>query len=608
MILQALEQCYGIMEQDDKFEVPKLGYSLQNCSFAIEIDVEGNLKSERPLDLRDGKRGQQHIVPMQKGRSGKTPPPYFLCENCKYFFGATYNKKADALEDCSSNLAAAYQLHEKILATSEDNGAKAILSFLKKRLNKEPLPFEKTHDLYTSGFMLVKLAGNDGYIHERSAIKKCWESYYAAQEMDGEIILGQCLITGKENTPIARIHTLTKGVLGGKASGGSLVGFNFDSVQSYRKSQSYNAPVSAAAMFHYTTALNMLLARSENRLIMGDMTCVFWTENEVVGNTVDAMMNGMNGLVEEAEVELEQRLQLDDLDTKKTKAILLRILYGREITEEMIKRDADATVYILGLAPNAARLSVRIWYKNTFGNFADCITQHFMDMEISKSARDKRVVPIRDLLYAMAVGGKSENVPKTMENALFTAVTTGGLYPQGVYTNILIRIRAEVGDGFAINRIRVGFIKAYLKRKYRMEKAREKEEEITVALNENLPSNAYQLGRLFAILEKLQQDAGNKGLRERYFASASTNPKVVFSTILRLAQSHIAKIGKSISGPVYWDLVCAEILGKVNAIVGSEEGKFEAFPASLNAEEQGLFILGYYHQRQAIYTKKEEKQ
>lgn len=583
MILQALEACYDLMAKDARFQIAPPGYSAQSCSFAVVIDCEGNYRGI--LDLRVEKRGPQKIVPLQKGRAGKNPPPYFLCENCKYLFGTVYDKAKKELEDCTIALAAAEHLHHSILGELDDMGAKAVLHFFKRRQQKEELPIEPTHDFYSSGFAVLRLEGEDGFLHERPAIRRAWEIYASTASEDTS--LGQCLLTGDKDVPLARTHTLLKGVLGGKATGGSLVGFNFKSVESYGKSQGYNAPVSAAAMFRYTTALNALLASDENRLLMGDMSCVLWTQKEVAGDTMGAFNALFSGELPE-----DKRIELDAKGAKQARHVLLRTMYGREITDEMLQ----IPVYILGLAPNIARLSVRFWYKDTFGAFVAHVAEHLLDMEISKSEKAKPFVSIRDLLQTMAVGGKSKNVPKTMQHALLTAITSGGPYPSGVYAHILLRIRAEVGEDFSINRTRAAYIKAYLKR-YRRKNTRADEEELTVALNENSASTAYQLGRLFSVLELLQERAGNKNLRERYFATASTNPKTVFPAILKLAQSHLSKVQKESSkSGIFFDQLCGEILDKVEETKG--------FPVSFTLEEQGLFILGYYHQKQVLFQKK----
>lgn len=591
MILQALKQCYELMERDPQFTVALPGYSAKICSFALVIDRQGNLL--KLLDLRENKRGRDCIVPWQKDRTSGIYP-YFLCENCKYLLGSTYDKKADSLISFKKNLEEAATLHKKILADVNEEAAQAVLKFFAKRQAEKEVLLDPKNDFYSSGLAVFYLDGEKGYIHEQPAIREAWEKYYRTQLSEKQDqILGQCLISGQEAVGIAPTHALLKGVMGGKSTGGSLVSFNFPAAQSYGKTQSYNSPVSDQAMFCYTTALNTLLARSENRLMFGDLTCVFWTEKEVYSNAVAVFMALFDGNMPE-----EKALRLHEQCTEQIANILLRAMLGNEISPDMLAREKDTTAYILGLSPNAARLAVRFWYKDTFGHFTEHVAEHFSDMEIIKSEKAKKFVPVRDLLTSIAAFGKSDNVPKAMERALLQAIVSGSLYPLGVYTNILLRIRAEAGDEFAINRTRAGFIKAYLQRKYRKTSGiRKSEEEITVALNEESTSVPYQLGRLFAVLERLQEAAKNKNLREKYFAAASTNPERVFPTILKLSQSHLIKVSKmSVGTGIFFDKLCGSILDKLT--------EDNAFPKSLLLEEQGMFILGYYQQRQFFYTPK----
>jgi len=373
---------------------------------------------------------------------------------------------------------------------------------------------------------------------------------------------------------------MLKGVLGSNTTGANLVSFNFPSAESYGKSQSYNAPVSETAMFEYTTALQTLLNSKNTRMYLGDMTCVFWAEKQMDVVT-DVLFDLLTGDYEDVSE------NLDTMETRKIHRVLARTYMGLDTAGDISVINPDTEIYLLGLAPNVARVCVRFWYKNTFGHFVEQMKQHQADMAIIRPANVKRPVSIRDILNTMAVQGKTENVPRTLEASLMQAILNGTLYPDGVYRNILMRIRAEAGEDFSINFTRVSFIKAYLTRRNRILK--QSKEEITVALNEQSTSTAYQLGRLFAVLEKLQEDAGNTGLRERYFQSASTTPAVIFPTLLHLAQHHIAKSewGKNS------DYRISAILQNVTE-----------FPVTLSTEDQGRFILGYYHQRQDLYTKK----
>lgn len=588
MILQALETCYDIMTKDKDFDVAPFGYSKVMIHFAIVIDEEGQVKSI--LDLREGKRGEFHTVPIQEGRSSGIKP-YILCDKSKYLLGKEIDEKGKLLT-FNTYLRAMYDKHKQVFGRLNNKGIRAIEKFLVRTLEGEEWPISITHDCYKGSLIIFKLENEIGYIHEDIEVKTYWEDHLNDQEGNSKNeIIAQCLISGEYNSKIVQKHTLIKGVMGAQPAGASLSSINMDSAESYSRKKAANAPMSEKTMFKYTTALNSLINSDTNKMIIGDTTCVFWTEKEITGNCV-ALLKGLFGGVQ---VDEEKEVGMSTSETKHTKNVLERVLKGLHISSEMLEIEKDTTVYILGLSPNMARISIRFWYKDTFGHFIEKIKMHYEDMEIIKSDKVREMVTIRDVLKSIAVQGKNENVPKVVQNALFTAITGGSAYPQGIYTNILIRMRAEAGDDWCVNPARVSYIKAFLKRKYRINQWIEKEGELTVALNENSTNTGYQLGRLFSVLEKLQQDSGNTGLRECYFASASTNPKVVFPAILKLAQNHVAKVSKT-EGGCYMDKLCQEILGNI-----------EEFPTSLSLDDQGLFILGYYHQKQYIYTKKENR-
>lgn len=393
MILQALERCYGLMAKDARFHVAPPGYSAQDCSFALVIDADGALVSI--YDLREEKRKPTFTVPLQKYRSGKGFQPYFLCENAKYFLGGVYNKTKNCLDDCEAALAEAENLHRAALDGVDDAGARAVLRFFARRRLREAAPIEMTHDFYSAGFAVLRLEGEDGCLHERPALRRAWEAYLAAQgNAIGE--MGQCLITGEEQAPLARTHPFLKGVAGGKASGGSLVGFNFDALKSYGKSQSYNAPTSVGAAFRYATALNALIANDANRLLIGDVTCVIWTEREVYGDATAVIRQMFEG----GEIDVPKEFKFSAKGASDARFILLRAIYGRDTPDEILRDALDNTVYILGLAPSAARLSVRFWHKDSFAAFTRHAIEHLSDMEIAAEPNAKPFVSARDLHVA----------------------------------------------------------------------------------------------------------------------------------------------------------------------------------------------------------------
>jgi CRISPR-associated protein Csd1 len=121
-----------------------------------------------------------------------------------------------------------------------------------------------------------------------------------------------------------------------------------------------------------------------------------------------------------------------------------------------------------------------------------------------------------------------------------------------------------------------------------------------MSLNENSNNRSYLLGRLFAVLEKVQRDA-NPGIkstiRDKYFSSASTTPASTFPTILSLAQHHISKLEYG----AYYDKMIGEIMDKL-------EVDDDPFPKNLSLDEQGIFYLGFYHQRNKFYKGKDQQE
>ena len=595
MILQSLQQCYRLMAADPQFAVAPLGQSMVEIWFEVELAPTGQIAAV--YDLREGKKGKRILVPEQKGRSGKNPPAYLFCDKSKYFFGRELDKGKWVEQPAS--LASSLSQHQALLADLADEGAQALLRFLLLAQSGE-LSLEKVpEDVFASGRNLAfRLQGDAVYLHERPLVA---QRLAARQDMtaDDETMLGTCLLSGAENVPIARTHTMIKGVRGSNTTGATLAGFNFKSVESYGKSQSYNSPVSEQAMFEYTTALNMLLKSPKNRLFIGDTTCVFWNEQEISGPIDETLLAMLSGGGEETS---SAQTQLDQQANARTANILKRGRLGLSVAEEFLAEHADTTVYILGLAPNVARLAVRFWYVDTYGHFVGHLEAHQRDMALVTPFEKMPPPSLNDLLKAAAALGKLDNVPNTLENGLFTAVMENGPYPQGLYQTMLSRLRAECGkpledhqDAWKNNRtlyIRAAMIKAYLNRKSRI--LGDHKEEITVSLNEESQSVGYQLGRAFAVLEAIQKDAnGAANIREKYFQSASATPAAVFGRLLGLAQHHLAKSGDT----YHKDKLLEKILNNIDEL-----------PKTLDMEEQGRFILGYYHQRQDLFTSKQNKE
>lgn len=405
--------------------------------------------------------------------------------------------------------------------------------------------------------------------------------------------------------PVARTHQAIKGVSGAQPTGASLVSFNEPAFCSYDKEQSYNAPVSEACEFKYTTALNQLISSPDHRVRIGDTTTIFWAQTEdrdteaIIRNLLDppsaTAVEPTEG--ETGEPDAAVRQVIDDRELALIRDVLGRVRSGTGLRPGDLGRiDLATPCFILGLAPNAGRLSVRFWYRDSFGTLAASLAQHHLDLEVDRRRSEPEILPVRRILFeTVPKNAERKEPPPGMSGQLMRAVLYNTTYPVQLYTAILNRIRADQ----YLNRVRAGVIKAYL---LRLARARPgvagiQEEMITVSLNETSPNVPYRLGRLFAVLEKAQGDANRdrevgSTIKNRYFASASSTPAVVFPPLIKLAQHHIAKSD--------WGWKSTQQIEEILSGV-------DVFPAWLGLEEQGMFMLGYYHQRRALFTKKNGK-
>lgn len=396
-----------------------------------------------------------------------------------------------------------------------------------------------------------------------------------------------------EIAPIARLHTKIKGVRGTMSMGASLVSFNIDSAESYGKKQSYNAPSSESVVFGYGTALNYLLSSNKQKIHLGDdITAVFWAERS--GTEEDLITELFAELSGTGKSDTEPSITQDLSTIQLLYDVLSRIHDGIPIKESALDVDPDVRFYILGLSPNKARIAVRFWHVDTFGSLIEKVGMHYSDMDIVRPGYMKKGfnISVNDILRELAPLGDREKIPPIIGGAVMRSILSGLSYPRGLYSGIISRIRADQ----IINYVRVAVIKACLVRSGRIQDNTTIKEVMTVSLNEQTKNVPYRLGRLFALLEKAQWDAVpglNATIKDRYFGSASATPRAVFPILMRLSQHHMAK-------SEYGYVVDKKIEQVLSGI--------DYFPAHLTLEEQGLFVLGYYHQRQALYEKNEKKE
>ena len=478
------------------------------------------------------------------------------------------------------------QYHLDLLQNSEDEGLQALCRFLRNWL-PENFAAEKLPAEMLDANIAFSLEKPTALIHKREAAQSLWAGCLKSDEA----LEGLCLISG-DTAPIARLHPAIKGVFGGQSSGGSIISFNKEAFASFGKEQGANAPVSEQSAFAYTTALNYLLRRENNHcLTIGDASTVFWAEADD-----SATAQAAEGFFAQVFTPPD-----DEQESAKVFNVLEQMGKGRPLQEIAPELSPNTRFYILGLAPNAARISVRFWLDTTFGQLAENLAQHWQDLALDPCAW-KTPPSIFKLLLETAIKfknsegryekPKAETISPMLAGEMTRAVICGTPYPLSLLSQLITRIRAD-GD---VNGLRVAVMKAVLERRFRKGFI---EEGVPMSLNNEIPNRAYLLGRLFAVLERIQYQALgelNAGIADRYYGSASAVPFSVFPRLLSGAKHHLLRLRKDKAGmAVNLDKDLGEIIAKLP----------ETFPRHLSIDEQGRFAIGYYHQKQSYFAKKE---
>lgn len=588
MILQALTAYYEQLVRLGKLSAPGWDDSFK-VSYELRLNDAGQLVSV--LDLRtETKMGKKTVlapramrVPVHEKRSSGIAAN-FLCDNSSYLLGADEKGKPERSADCFKACA---KLHHTILDGVDSPAARALLAYFDSwdpaQAATHPLLAEQWKEITGNANLIFGYEAADhshSFVNDDLAIQNAWQTHYNDRSADSD--MGQCLITGKY-APIERTHPNISGVPGAQSSGAALVSFNAPAFCSYGHEQGDNAPVSKYAAFAYTTALNRLLADRSHCKHVGDTTILCWAENaEPVYQ--DAMSMFLFGADEAAGI------QENDVQ-----AALKRLSAGQTVPFLEKELSPDQHFYLLGLAPNAARLSVRFFLRDTFGCFAQNLQKHAEEMEIDCSEKEKfRTLPIWAVVNetTRTVPGQPAKPSPQLAGDLLRAVLTGGRYPATLLNGVTLRIRAEQN----VTRGRAAVIKAYYLRNYPTELNKEV---YTVSLNEttNVP---YLLGRLFSVLEAVQKAANpgiNTTIKDRYFNAACATPGMSFPTLLRLSQKHLRKLNNGLA--THYDKQITELMAQL-----PESG----FPARLSLPDQGKFTIGYYHQTQKRYVKKNEEE
>lgn len=585
-MLASLAGAYDRMAE--RGEVPPFRYTSERIGFLISLNEDGS-PAGKPTDLREtiGKKliAPLMAVPASFKRPGITPRSFFLWDNTAFALGITASQDKDP----GPRLEAFRSLHQKALSDTDDPGLQALLLFIKLWVPERFETLGWPGDIKDQNvvFALERDRLRSVCIHDRPAAKVLWARLSAEAE-GAEAV---CLVTG-EKAPIARLHPAIKGVWGAQTSGASIVSFNLDAFESYGHEQGDNAPISEYSASAYTTALNKFLeSGSKNRIQIGDASTVFWAdgsevkEAEAAESIFSAMLGGEAGTDEE---------RIDEqTEAAKVGAVLDGLRKGKPLTELAPELTKGVRFHVLGLAPNAARLSVRFWLEDDFGIIAERYRRFVDEMRIEPPPRDPNP-PLWRYLVETAAMGKRENVPPNLAGEWLRAILTGSNYPLTLLSTVLMRLRADKN----INALRIAMLKAVLIRNFKRE--------VPVAFDPEFRGKGYLLGRLFAVYEQVQSAAlgrnVNATVKDKFYGSASAQPRKVFHLLDSGSANHLSKIGKQNPGH---RVALEKRIGAIMDVMSPGE---DPFPTSLSAEQQALFGLGYHHQRNEFFKSKETAQ
>jgi CRISPR-associated protein Csd1 len=579
--LHALDSLYDRLAADARYDLAQPGYSTQKVSFCVLLNPDGALSAIQDERDSSGKKPLARLLtlPGQAKPSGQGLNPCFLWDNSAYLLG--YKTEDEKPERTAKAFAAFRDRHLGLESTLSDPGFSAVCTFLRNWTPARALEHKALLDEFAAtGFGVFRLVGERAYIHEHPAVRAYWKR--SALAADPAAPRGQCLVSGEADQPLAQlVEPAIKGVSGAQPGGAKIVSFNCDSFTSYGKDQALNSPISQSSAFRHATALNALLSGPQSRLHrvqIGDATTVFWTGQPTVTESILAAFL-------EGHAPDEETFAQDETLRERLRTFLEIIASGGGRTLDRLTDDASTPFYVLGLSPNAARLSVRFWYADSLGALVENLQTHYKALRIVRppGPRNPEFPAMWQLLRQTA--RESKDIPPLLAGPLLRAVLAGAPYPPALAGAVIARIRADREIGY----LRAAILKAFLNRNH--------QQDVPMSLDPARPEPSYRLGRLFAALEKTQEDALpglNATIRDRFYSAASATPRAVFPRLLRTYQHHLSKavgergIGLKVNRERLVQEICTGL---------------DQMPAHLGLEGQSLFALGYYHQRQAFFAK-----
>jgi len=600
MILQSLTSLYDRLAEDPANGLPLTGYSLQNVTFILIIRADGTLveiQDARQEVVQVGKNGKEKkslrplnlIVPGQTKSPGQGINPCTLWDNLTYLCGYPQPDKNAAKSEknrvrAPRCFAGSQKHHLTTFAVTENLSILAVRRYFEQYQPADIEHFIENLPIDARiGNGVFQISGETSYAHTK------YRPNVIVEELNAKnTVVGQCLVTGNISK-IARLHEPKIKTFDPKGS--LLVSFNEQAYESFAKEdtkkvgQGANAPISEEVAFAYCNALNWLLANRERRFRLGDATTVFWTDSPTPAEELMPWMISGN-------------IPADPATLARIQGILQRLACGSIGADEI--GNPDTPYYILGLSPNASRLSIRFWNTSTLGDLLVNLKKHFADLRILRQwdeNNSKNPDPLAPTLFQLLrqTSRDADGIPPLLGGALIRSILFGTRYPDSLITGVMNRIRVvekkQQGEGTLdnVSYLRASILKAWLIRNHKIH--------ITEMLDETNTNTGYRLGRLFAVLEKTQQDALpgiNSTIRDRFYSSASATPRSVFGRLLRTYQHHLGKL--DIGAKITHEKRAQEILSAVTD-----------FPAHLNLQGQAQFALGYYHQRKALFPTKTDK-
>lgn len=565
MILQALKEYYDRKAADPDSGIAPLGWERKEIPYLIVLREDGSLVRVEDTQEIVGKkkRAKVFLVPQAVKR---TVGVYanLLWDNVEYVTGVVCKGKPE-------RVAAQHQAFvERLSELAECHAVKPICTFLatsdyQDKLASFPEWKEAVEGCAFVSFMLI--GESCPVFNMRDVAEKIDSGKSSSAKMsDGTI----CLVSGRRDV-VAKLHPAIKGVQGTNTTGGNIISFNFPAACSFGKSQGENAPIGERAAFKYTTALNTLLSKdSRQKMSVGDATAVFWSERKTD--------------LEDEFIDLFGEPEKDNPD--KGVAAVERLLASVR-TGSFSPEDDTTRFYVLGLAPNSARISVRFWHNGTVAEMERRFADWFENLQIAHGPKDKEHLSLWRLLVSIAPLGKSDNIPPNLAGAVMRSILEGTPYPATLLSSAILRIKAE----HEVTYPRAKIIKAFINHNLNQER------KLTVSLDKQNANVGYRLGRLFAVLEKVQEEANpglNATIRDKFYASASSTPNAVYGNLMRLKNHHLGKLSQG--RMIYFEKLLGDIISEI-----------PSFPAHLTLNDQGQFAIGYYHQRQDFFVGKRDK-